>query len=241
MQLVFKRRGISGHSSIDSASSSNPESILKRIEVVMDVSGSMYRFNGQDQRLERMLETALMIMEAFSSSSDDTDGSGDPGVLQYAMSGHSGDSSYIPFLKYGQGTSNEGERMAILQQMIAHSQFCSSGDNTVEAIREAVGRVADSVKGVSTSSQRFVIVVSDANFNRYGISTSTIKSAMTHDPRVKVFLVLIASMGDEAGKVAKQLPEGHCFVCDGSSGTDIVGVFKDILMASGGVLDVSAL
>ena len=28
---------------------------------MMDVSGSMYRFNGEDQRLERLLEGALMV------------------------------------------------------------------------------------------------------------------------------------------------------------------------------------
>ena len=33
----------------------------------MDVSGSMYRFNGYDGRLERTLEAALMVMEAFDN------------------------------------------------------------------------------------------------------------------------------------------------------------------------------
>lgn len=33
----------------------------KVIRFVLDVSGSMYRFNGMDKRLERMLETALLV------------------------------------------------------------------------------------------------------------------------------------------------------------------------------------
>ena len=37
----------------------------KRLRLVVDVSGSMYRFNGHDQRLERMLESTLMVMEAL--------------------------------------------------------------------------------------------------------------------------------------------------------------------------------
>ena len=37
----------------------------KRIRLVVDVSGSMFRFNGHDGRLERTLEAALMVMEAF--------------------------------------------------------------------------------------------------------------------------------------------------------------------------------
>ena len=31
------------------------------------MSGSMYRFNGHDGRLERTLEAALMVMEAFDN------------------------------------------------------------------------------------------------------------------------------------------------------------------------------
>lgn len=37
----------------------------KRIKLVVDVSGSMYRFNGHDGRLDRTLESMLMVMEAF--------------------------------------------------------------------------------------------------------------------------------------------------------------------------------
>ena len=38
--------------------------------LVVDVSGSMYRFNGHDQRLERMLESTLMVMEALDGYGD---------------------------------------------------------------------------------------------------------------------------------------------------------------------------
>lgn len=37
----------------------------KRLRLLVDVSGSMYRFNGLDGRLERSMEVALMVMEAF--------------------------------------------------------------------------------------------------------------------------------------------------------------------------------
>ena len=36
-----------------------PQSLPKRLHFVMDVSGSMYRFNGVDKRLERLLETTV--------------------------------------------------------------------------------------------------------------------------------------------------------------------------------------
>ena len=55
----------------------------KIIQFVMDVSGSMYRFNGTDNRLERMLEIAVIIMESFHGFEDKID---------YCITGHSGDS-----------------------------------------------------------------------------------------------------------------------------------------------------
>ena len=35
----------------------------RRLTFVMDVSGSMYRFNGHDGRLNKMLETTCLVME----------------------------------------------------------------------------------------------------------------------------------------------------------------------------------
>ena len=37
----------------------------KSIRLVVDVSGSMYRFNGYDGRLQRTMEAVLMVMESF--------------------------------------------------------------------------------------------------------------------------------------------------------------------------------
>ena len=58
--------------------------------------------------------------------------------------------------------------------MIAHSQFCDAGDNTLGAIAHAVDRVlalglgahANS-SGSDGHSERVVIVVTDANFARF--------------------------------------------------------------------------
>ena len=43
----------------------SPQQKPKRLKIIVDVSGSMYRFNGHDSRLEREMEAALMVMEAF--------------------------------------------------------------------------------------------------------------------------------------------------------------------------------
>lgn len=44
-----------------------PQQKPKLLRLVVDVSGSMYRFNGYDGRLERSLEACLMVMEALEN------------------------------------------------------------------------------------------------------------------------------------------------------------------------------
>lgn len=98
-RLVFKKRGVS-----DSPFHSMHQSKPKRLLFVMDVSGSMYRFNGQDGRLERVLETSLMIMESFA---------GFESKLDYAIMGHSGDSPDIPFVDFGSPPADRKERLKV--------------------------------------------------------------------------------------------------------------------------------
>lgn len=45
----------------------SPQQKPKRLRVLTDVSGSMYRFNGVDGRLERSMEAVCMVMEALES------------------------------------------------------------------------------------------------------------------------------------------------------------------------------
>lgn len=54
----FKRRGEANDRT--GASSTAPTRLL----FAVDVSGSMYRFNGQDGRLERLLESTMMVPSA---------------------------------------------------------------------------------------------------------------------------------------------------------------------------------
>jgi hypothetical protein len=78
----------------------------------------MYRFNGVDNRLERELESVLMVMEAFS---------GFETKILYDIVGHSGDGHDIRIVDANATPKNEAERLKILKTMLAHSQFCSSG------------------------------------------------------------------------------------------------------------------
>ena len=125
---VFKRRG-------DDPNADNALNMEKpkRLRLVVDVSGSMYRFNGVDNRLERELESVLMVMEAFD---------GFQNKIAYDIIGHSGDGYNIKFVDAKSPPQNEAERLKILKTLIAHSQFCSSGDNTFEATKYAIEQLA---------------------------------------------------------------------------------------------------
>ena len=250
-KLVFKRRGIEG-SKTDDALGGEEESRKKIIQFVVDVSGSMMRFNGLDGRLERMLQASLMIMEALPRNpvegkemkySHTASTPEIASLIEYSLAGHSGDSeneifvdfpsesldtSEDPPLEEGvaryfnyrrnkrepkKGALTEKDEMAILETMIAHSQFCLSGDNTLGAIETAVDRVAARGGLSGDKDEKLVIVVSDANFRRYGISSNHLKEVMQKDPSVAVHLILIASLRDEAREMTSRLPPGSCHVC----------------------------
>ena len=43
----------------------SPQQKPKYVKILCDVSGSMYRFNGYDGRLEREMEAMVMVMEGL--------------------------------------------------------------------------------------------------------------------------------------------------------------------------------
>ena len=77
--------------------------------------------------------------------------------------------------------------------MIAESQFCWSGDHTIEATRTAIGKVSN-----TKAEKRYVIVLSDANFSRYGIKPSDFSKLMLSNSLVNVYAIFIGSLGDQA-------------------------------------------
>lgn len=235
-RLVFKRRGVpdTPHGRQESSVDGKGKKLL---QFVVDVSGSMYRFNGQDRRLERMLESMLLVMEAMPGAAGTGDGGGSAaGNIQYCITGHSGTSDNINFIGFDEEKpSNESERLTVLASMAAHAQYTLSGDNTLGAVRGAIKNVVSKSEG-DVQAERFVFVISDANFDRYGISPRYLAELMTKEPRVQVHFILIASLDDEAGRIAKALPTGRVHLCFES--TDLPSVFRSILTSTGGALDV---
>ena len=52
--------------------------------------------------------------------------------MNTGMVAHSGDGPSIPLVDYGNPPANDRERLGVLQTMVAHTQFCMSGDHTVQ-------------------------------------------------------------------------------------------------------------
>ncbi|KAK7153742.1 hypothetical protein R3I94_007188 [Phoxinus phoxinus] len=191
-KAIYKRRG-----ELEPELGS-PQQKPKRLRLLADVSGSMYRFNGVDGRLERSMEAVCMVMEALESYEH---------KFKYDIVGHSGDGFDIELVRCDKVPKNNKERLKVLKNMHAHSQFCMSGDYTLEGTEHAVKELAR-----EEADEHFVIVLSDANLERYGISPDRFARALTSDPQVNAFAIFIGSLGDQADRLQRTLPAGRSFV-----------------------------
>ena len=88
-----------------------------------------------------------------------------------------------------------------------HSR-CDSGDNTIESLRRSIIEITK-----EEADDHIVFLVSDANLDQYSITSETFRELFKMDPRVSVFVVLIASIGDQATKLEQQLPPGKVTTC----------------------------
>uniref|UniRef100_A0A8D0GNE8 VWFA domain-containing protein n=1 Tax=Sphenodon punctatus TaxID=8508 RepID=A0A8D0GNE8_SPHPU len=191
-RAIYKRRG-----DLEPQLGS-PQQKPKRLRLVVDVSGSMYRFNGVDGRLERSMEAVCMVMEAFENYEH---------KFKYDIIGHSGDDFNIALVRSDHVPKNNKQRLKILKVMHAHSQFCMSGDHTLEGTEHAVREIAK-----EEADEYFVVVLSDANLERYGIPPSRFAQALTINPQVNAFAIFIGSLGDQADRLQRTLPAGRSFI-----------------------------
>ncbi|KAF4526552.1 hypothetical protein B566_EDAN009123 [Ephemera danica] len=193
-----------------------PQQKPKRLKLVVDVSGSMYRFNSYDGRLDRVMEAAILMMEAFE---------GHEKKFQYDIMGHSGESYDLKFVDKTTPPANNKERLDIIKTMHAHAQFCMSGDHTLEATKHAITSLAK-----EDCDESFVLVLSDANLERYGIPPQRFGQILTSDSQVNAYAIFIGSLGNQADRLTKSLPTGRAFVC--LDLTDIPQIMQQIFAAS---------
>ncbi|KAI9224602.1 AAA domain-containing protein [Blastocladiella britannica] len=221
---VYKRRGIPPHDPSRSPwDPSDTPTKPKRLRVVFDVSASMYRFNGVDGRLQRSLEAAAMLMEALARVS--------AAQVVWDFVGHSGDSAAIPLVRAGAVPANEKDRFAVLEQMVAHAQYCWAGDHTVEALRTATDDLARTTADFDATH---VVLITDANLRRYGIATATVAREVERAEarRVKVAVLAIGQVGEQAEELRHALPPGRGFVSD--SADQVPGIIRQIFAAAAG-------
>ncbi|XP_072949521.1 von Willebrand factor A domain-containing protein 8 [Epargyreus clarus] len=171
----------------------------KRLRVVLDVSGSMYRFNSYDGRLERSMEAVVLLTEALK---------GYETRIRYDMYGHSGEEHALELIRVDRPPENEKQRLQIIRTMHAHAQFCWSGDNTLPATKHAIAGLA-----AEDADEAIVLVLSDANLRRYGIPPEQLGAILTSEPQVQAHVIFIGSLGDEAAMLLRKLPAGHAHVC----------------------------
>uniref|UniRef100_A0A8B9E596 von Willebrand factor A domain-containing protein 8 n=1 Tax=Anser cygnoides TaxID=8845 RepID=A0A8B9E596_ANSCY len=191
-KAIYKRRG-----ELEPQPGS-PQQKPKRLRLVVDVSGSMYRFNGVDGRLERSMEAVCMVMEAFENYEH---------KFKYDIVGHSGDGFNIALVGSDRVPKNNKQRLEILKVMHAHAQFCMSGDHTLEGTEHAIREIAK-----EEADEYFVIVLSDANLERYGIKPSRFAQVLTTNAQVNAFAIFIGSLGDQADRLQRTLPAGRSFI-----------------------------
>ncbi|XP_015414935.1 PREDICTED: von Willebrand factor A domain-containing protein 8 [Myotis davidii] len=176
----------------------SPQQKPKRLRLVVDVSGSMYRFNGVDGRLERSMEAVCMVMEAFENYEE---------KFKYDIAGHSGDGYNIDLVPMNKIPKDNKQRLEILKTMHAHAQFCMSGDHTLEGTKHAIQEIVR-----EEADEYFVIVLSDANLSRYGIHPAKFAQILTSNPQVNAFAIFIGSLGDQAARLQRTLPAGRSFI-----------------------------
>ncbi|KAG5885894.1 hypothetical protein JTB14_019153 [Gonioctena quinquepunctata] len=177
-----------------------PQIKPKLFRVVVDVSGSMYRFNSYDARLDRELEAVVLVMEAFEGFED---------KIKYDIIGHSGDEYNLVFVPRDNPPKNNKDRLEIIRTMHAHSQYCWSGDHTLESTEWAVSTLSE-----EDCDEAILVVLSDANLQRYGIPPAKLAQAMSSKSNVSSYAVFIGSLGDQAQKLTERLPAGRAFICN---------------------------
>ncbi|XP_063703631.1 von Willebrand factor A domain-containing protein 8 [Culicoides brevitarsis] len=193
-----------------------PQEKPKRLKLVVDVSGSMYRFNGYDGRLDRELEAVVMVMEAFD---------GFEKKIKYDVVGHSGESYCVPFVDLKNPPDNDKLRLETIRMMHAHSQYCWSGDNTINATKHAIKELAK-----EDCDEALVVVLSDANLARYGISPKRFGEALMTNPKVQAYVVFIGSLDKEAEIIKREMPAGRSFICMDTK--DLPQIMKTIFESS---------
>lgn len=209
--------GLAGEKSIYKIRGENTDNYFQRLPkkmyIVFDLSASMMRFNGHDGRMDRSLECALMLMEAFK---------GFEYKFNYQLFGHSGDGPAIDLMTRYPKT--EKDMFEILNKMQGHASYCLSGDSTLLSIETAVKTITN-----DEADDYFVLVLSDANLHQYNISPASISNAIKSDTRVNAFMIFLGNLSNQADRLTEGLGDRsfNCF-----DNKDLPKIIKSIFLST---------
>jgi len=116
------------------------------------------------------------------------------------ITGHSGDGPDISLVQVAKPPSELKDRWKVIEKMRMVPQYAFAGDFTVEAILNGIEEVSK-----HDADDWFVIAITDANFQRYGITPEELTRAMKRSPKVNTALICIGE-GAEAKWVTTMLP-----------------------------------
>lgn len=118
------------------------------------------------------MAAVLLFMEALG---------GNTSKWRYDIIGHSGETTNLKLVSSDRPPKNDKERFEVLLNMHAHSQFCLAGDHTLEATKQSIAGLS----AATDIDEAFVILLSDANLDRYGIPAAHLAESLTASSNVR--------------------------------------------------------
>lgn len=181
----------------------------------------MSRGNAWDSRLDRMVQIALLFMEALQGFEHKFD---------FSLVGHSGGSADHLLLDYHSAVPSLTQKLSVVDTMYSTAGGAVSGDSSLDAITEAVQSVLED----EDADDYFVFVLSDANLGRYGITPQDLKQRILQHDQVKVCVLFVAEPIASEWLV-KELPFGQAFACMDVG--KLPGIVRDIFAHFSGLDD----
>ena len=187
----------------------------KSLSFLLDASASMARGDRSDGRLQRMGQTAVLLMEALR---------GFEHKYEYSLTAHSGASACVPLVTAGQPPASAEERARVVERLLGHAASCGSGDHSLEAARLAIEQLAG-----READERLVFLLSDANLGRYDVSPEELGSVLRAHPKVGAYAIFVAEPG-AAEWLATELPFGRGFSVQDTA--KLPNTIKEIMLHS---------
>merc|ERR1711934_1127130 len=115
--------------------------------------------------------------------------------IRYKLAAHSGDTDDLTLVDFKQKQARSPkDRLMVIRQMNAHAETCDSGDNTLRAAHKAI---KNTVAVDDDADEHFVVLLSDANLDQYGIGATELKQIIRAHPKVNVYILFIGTMGEQ--------------------------------------------